>query len=99
MASEIVRMRSVARPVAKVMAAVGSAPKLLFMAPHRRRPSGQRQASQVRVLSAMRVGCFIVLASWSILVLVFTVEMDSCAFPPISQRTRNGWGTHSFVHT
>jgi hypothetical protein len=32
-------------------------------------------------------------------VLVFTVEMDSCAIPPISQRTRNGWGTQDLVNT
>src|ERR1035441_2584552 len=60
MASEIVSSRSVASPVAKVMVAVGSAPRLLVTAPQTSRPSGQRQASQVRVLSRMRVERFIV---------------------------------------
>jgi hypothetical protein len=32
-------------------------------------------------------------------VLVFTVEMDSCAIPPFKQSARKGWGTQNFVNT
>ena len=53
MASEMVRMRNVARPVAKVMVAVGSAPRLLVAAPHTRRAAGMRHAIQVAVFRRM----------------------------------------------
>src|ERR1035437_7685801 len=57
-ASEMVSSRSVARPVANVIVAVGSAPRLLVAAPQMSRPKGHKQASQVRVLSAMSVDGF-----------------------------------------
>ena len=60
MASEMVSKLRVVEPVENVIVAVGSAPRLLVMAPQTSRASGQRQAIQVSVLSRMRVERFMI---------------------------------------
>jgi len=46
-----------------------------------------------------RVGCTLRKSIGASSGFPFTFQIGFCGFPPIVQRTHNGWGTQSFVNT